>query len=66
MEVWDRTCWITILISTVVSEEAKDGPVGTDGSEGHIAVARGREVLFYSCINFCSLWQTEMLWLLAW
>jgi len=65
VEVWDKTCWITTSISAVVSEEAKDGPIGTDGSEGHIIVAQGREALFYPCINLCSLQQTEMSWPLA-
>ena len=43
-------------------EEAKDGPVGTDGSEGHTVAARGREALLCSYTNFCSLRQTEMSW----
>ena len=60
VEIWDKTCWITALISAVVSEEAKDGLAGTNGSEGHTAAAWGRETLFYSCINFYSLRQTEM------
>ena len=48
-----------------MSGEAKDGPVGTDGSEGHTAATWGREALFYSCINFYSLRQIEMSWPLA-
>ena len=39
MEVWDKTCWTIALILAIASEEAKDGPVGIDRSEGHIAVA---------------------------
>ena len=66
MEVWDKTYWITFLISAVVSEEAKDGPVGTDGSEGHTAAAWEREALFCFCINFCNLRQTKMYWPLVW
>ena len=62
VEVWDKTCWTTASISVVVSEEVKDGPVGTDGSEGHTAAARGREALLCSYTNFCSLRQTEMSW----
>ena len=65
VEVWDKTCWITASISTVVSEEVKDGLVQIDGSKGHIAAAQGSEVLFCFCINFCSLQQTEMSWPLA-
>ena len=49
----------------VVSEEAKEGTVGTDGSKGHTTTARGREALLYSCTNFCSLRQTKMSWPLA-
>ena len=58
----DKTCWTTASISVVVSEEAKDRPVGTDGFDRHTAVTWGREALFCSCINFCSLRQTEMSW----
>ena len=65
VKVRDKTCWTIASISAVVSEEAKDGPVGTDGSEGHTAAVSGREVLFYSCTNFCNLRQTEMSWPLA-
>ena len=49
-----------------MSGEAKDGPVGTDGSEGHTTAARGREALLCFCTNFYSLQQTEMSWSLAW
>ena len=66
VEVRDKTCWITTSISAVVSDDAKDGPVGTDGSEGHTAAARGREALLYSCTNFYSLRQTVMSWPLVW
>ena len=62
VEVQDKTCWTTASISTVVSEEAKDGPVGTDRSKGHTVAARGREALFCSYTNFCSLQQTDMSW----
>ena len=40
-------------------------PVGTDESKGHIVAAWGREALFCSCINFCSLRQTKISWPLA-
>ena len=65
VEVQDKTCWTTAPISAVVSGKAKDGPVGTNGSEGHTAVARGREALFCLCTNLCSLRHTEMSWPLA-
>ena len=43
---WGKaTIWITASISAIVSEETKDGPVGTDESKGHTAAARGREAL---------------------
>ena len=54
-----------IWLQHVVSEEVKDGPVGTDESERHIAAARGVGALFCSCMNFCSLRQIEMSWPLA-
>ena len=66
VEVRDKTCWITASILALVSEEVKDGLVRTDGSERHTVVARGREVLFCSCINFCSLRKTEISWPSAW
>ena len=63
VEVWDKTCLTTTSISIVVSEEAKDGLVGNDRFEG-VAARRGG-ALFYSCMNFCGLWQTEISWPLA-
>ena len=65
MEVQDKTCWTIALISTVVSKEAKNGPIGTDRSEGHIPTTRGGRASFYSCMNFYNLWQTEISWPLA-
>ena len=49
----------------MVSEEAEDGPVGIDKSEGHTVAARGEGALFYFGMNFCSLWQIEISWPLA-
>ena len=63
-----QTCALpisTTLISTIVKEEAKDGPIGTDRSEGHIAAARGGGALFCFCMNFFNLQQIEISWLLA-
>ena len=65
MEVRDKTYWTTASISAVVSEEAKDGPVGIDRSERHIAAAQREGALFYSSMNFCSLRQIEISWPLA-
>ena len=65
VEVRDKTCWTTASISTVVSEEAKDRLVGTDGSEGHTTATRGREALLCFYTNFYSLQQTVMSWLLV-
>ena len=65
MEVWDKTCRITALILAVVREEAKDGPIGTNGFAGQTTVAQGREVLFCSCINFYSLRKSKISWPLA-
>ena len=62
VEVQDKTCWTTASISAVVGEKAKDGPVGIDRSEGHIAAAQGGGALFWSCMNFCNLWQIEISW----
>ena len=39
VEVRDKTYWIIASISAIVSDKAKDGPIRTDGSEGHTAVA---------------------------
>ena len=61
-----KICWTTALILAIVSEEAKNEPVGTDGSERHTVATWGIEVLFYSCINLCSLRKTKMLWPLTW
>ena len=66
MKVRDKTCWITASILAVISEEAKDGLIGTNGSKGLTAAARGREALFCSYINFCNLRQIEISWPLAW
>ena len=35
IEIQDKTCWIIASISTIISEEAKNGLVGTDESKGH-------------------------------
>ena len=65
VEVQDKICWTTASISAIVSEEAKDGLVGIDRFEGHIAAARRGGALFCSCMNFYSLWQIETSWPLA-
>ena len=40
-EVRDKTCWTIALILAIVHDEAKDGPVGIDRSEGHTPAIQG-------------------------
>ena len=65
VEVQNKTYWTIVSISAIVSEEAKDGLVGTDESERHIAATREGGALFCSYMNFSSLQQIEMSWPLA-